>query len=166
MTAFLVRSCGDIPIDSNNLVFYLKSKNCGIKSRTRPFFDIEMNVACAIIDVRKEAMELPPATLMDTGYDAGCADVAHIPLILLMDEGTEVPNDWLGCKHVYKSDINGIKEVVDIFVTTVLKFQREFKYAKKGDIGSRRELRQEIIDKVNKSIGKVSGYTKEKRGEL
>lgn len=162
----MVRSCSDIPVDSNNLILYLRNKKCGIKMRTRPFEEIERDVACAIIDIRKNTMEQSPATLMDTGYDAGCADVARIPLILLIDEESKAPDDWFICEHVYKANIDTIRDVVDIFVVSVLKYQKAFGIAKRADIVARRELRQEVINMINKSIDKVSEFIKEKRGEL
>lgn len=166
MTAFLIRCCGDIPIDSGNLVFYLKSRNCDIRSPYRPFDEIEKNVMCTIIDLRKEISELSPPELMDTGYDAGCADVARIPLILLMDETSKVPDEWLICNHVYRANIDNIKEVVEIFVKSVHKYQKEVNISKRADIVARRALRGQIINNVNESIDKVSKFINEKKEKL
>lgn len=166
MAAILLRSCTDIPVDKSNLVFYLRDKNCLVKSPSRPFHEIEKNLACAIVDLRKETMALPAALLMDTGYDVGCTDVAHIPLILLMDDSTIVPREWLMCKHVYRSNEGQIKDVVDIFIRSIKKFQENFNIAERSDIVARLELRQQLINTVNDSIGEVSRFINKKKEAL
>lgn len=149
----MVRSCTDIPVDSSSLVFYLKDNNCLVKSPVRPFHEIEKSVACTIIDLREETMSLPPSSLMDTGYDAGCADIAHIPLILLMDKATSVPKEWLMCEHVYKSSVDEIKYVVDIFIKSIKKYQDRFDVAERADIVSRLKLRQGAVKLSVKAFG-------------
>jgi hypothetical protein len=166
MTAFMITTCRRIPIESDDLVSYLKHKKCDVRAKYRPFSAIEREVACIVIDTCAEMMKRPPGHLMDTGYDAGCADIASIPLLLIMDKDSDVPSEWLTCEHVYKTDLEHIKKTIDVFAKSILKYQEKFKFAKEAPIESRGLIRSEIIGFINDSMDTVPQFIKKKKKEL
>lgn len=168
MGAILIRSCNENLVDSGNFVSYLKSKRCNVKSPSRPFHEMEKHITCTIIDLRKEIMDLPPISLIDTGYDAGCADIAQIPLVLLVDENTRkcIPAEWFMCNHVFLATMDNVNNVVNLFIQSINTYQELFDIAEKADIAERIKLRRQIIREVDESINTYSKFINEMKGKL
>jgi len=145
----------------------LRRKNLRFVSKSRPFSGIEPDITCALIDLRKEELPESVTELLDIGYDVGSADVAHIPFAIVVSDEDIIPDIWEGCINIYTTQISNLKELLEIFVRSVKKFEDKWKLATRAPLEERRNLRQDILNMIHRiSTDEIERYVSEKRSGL
>ena len=134
--------------DADSICECLKVRQIEPMMRHVPFHEIEPSLFWMVLDFGEKAEGRE--VLLNLGYDLGCADTPHIPIIAI--NGQNIPSSFANyLPNLFAIRREQLNEFLDIFCQAFSQYAKFFGAADKVD--GRIRLRKDALDNIKRSMG-------------